>query len=205
MNPGHVFMVFGAGSTDGTNVTLTASGTSYSNAGVRVPADSEVLYTGPVAGLTLNDYLQTTKKFVGEVTLTLTSDGVNFTLDFNYGLVSSYDHNDSDFTVDWVSFSGEGEENDSGFNIEVIKHVTTGHTYSAAAFDPVINVIASSAADLVTEKNLVAGEEFAWKHNGLAAAVTGTGPEGLMIRVTTSVADSVTFMNGHIGLTVTNP
>ena len=202
MHPAHVFMVFGAGSTDGINVTLTVTGTSWTDAGVRTAADSEVLYTGPVAGLTLNDYLETSKKFVGTVTFTLTSDGVNFTMDFNYGLSKYYDYNNHDFAIDWVEFTGQAEENDTGFDIEIIKHTTTGYTYSAAAFDPVVNVVASSATDMVTEKNLVAGEEFAWKHVGLSADILGTGSEGFMIRVTTTVNDSITFMNGGIGLIV---
>jgi len=205
MHPAHVFMVFGAAATDGINVTLTVTGTSWTDAGVRTAADSEILYTGPVAGLTLNDYLETSKKFVGTVTFTLTSDGVNFSMDFNYGLAKYYDYNNHDFTIDWVDFTGQAEENDTGFNIEIIKHTLTGYTYSAAAFDPVVNVIASSATDLVTEKNLVSGEEFAWKHTGLSADILGAGSEGFMIRVTTSVNDSITFMNGSLGLIVTHP
>lgn len=202
MHAAHAFMVFGAGSTDGTNITLTVSGTSWTDAGVRTPGDSEVLYTGPVAGLTLNDYLETDKKFIGTVTYTLTSDGVNFTLDFNYGLCKYYDYANHDFVIDWVEFTGQAEENDSGFDIQILKHGTTGYTYSAAAFDPVVNVIASSATDLVTEKNLVAGEEFAWKHLGLAESINGTGSEGFLIQVTTATSDSITFMNGAVSIIV---
>jgi hypothetical protein len=196
----HAFIVFGSGGTDGTNITLTASGTSVTDAGVRTPADSEIVYTGPVAGLTLNDYLETSKKWVGAVTFTLTSDGVNFNLDFNYGWAKYEDFANINVTLRATEAVGLADASDAGFNVEVLHHKATGWTYSAAAFAPGATPLASLVGDYVTESNLTAGEGFAWKRADLVQAIDSANMEGLLMRVTTSVNNSVAYMSAHLAV-----
>jgi hypothetical protein len=193
----HAFMVFGAGATDGTTVTLTVTGTSQTDEGVNTPADSEVLYTGTVAGLTLNDYKETTKKWVGQVTYTLTSDGVNFSMDFNYGFAKYEDFNNLDATLRAIEFVGLADAADSGFNLQLIHHNATAFLYSAAAFtDPL------SFADLNTDhggvNDLKAGRNFSWKRTNLSQPLGSSGLGGVVIKVVTSVNNSVAYMNGHM-------
>lgn len=198
----HAFMVFGAASTDGTNVTLTASGTSFTDAGVRTPGDSEVLYTGPVAGLTLNDYYETSKKFLGTVTFTLTSDGVNFTMDFNYGYAKYEDFHNRSFILRAIEFVGLADASDAGFDLEVLHHDNIGWTYSAAAFQAGGVAVAIQSTDHGTESDLVAGEPIAWKRSNLAHIVAGAASEGLIIRVTTTTNNCIAYLNGHITVTI---
>ena len=37
-----------------------------------------------------------------------------------------------------------------------------------------------------------------WKRTNLAIAMQSSGPEGIVIRVTTSVNNSVAYLNGHL-------
>jgi hypothetical protein len=197
----HAFMVFGAGSTDGTNITITVTGTSIDDAGTRTPADSEVLYNGTVAALTLDDYLETSKKWLGQVTYTLTSDGTAFTCDFNYGFTKYDDFHNFDFVLRAFEFVGLADATDAGFNMEILHHKAAGWTYSAAAFVPGTSALFSMNTDHGTEEDVAAGENFAWKRSSVAQAVSGSGSEGVIIRVTTSVNNSIAYLNGHLTVT----
>jgi len=199
---GHAFFVFGAGATDGINITITVSGTSIDDDGVRTAGDSEVLYTGPVAGLTLDDYLETALKWLGTVTYTLTSDGVNFTCDFNYGFCKYHDYDNHNFYVKWVEFTGLADANDTGFDIEVLHHAATDWTYAASGFVPTDAAICQRSVDYVTEKSIIGGEDFAYKRVNLNQFVEGSAKEGFIIRITTTTNNSVAYLNGQVGLTL---
>ena len=198
----HAFIVSGgSGATDGSDLVLTVSGTSITDGGVRTAADSEVIE--PTADVSaLNSYYETTKKWLGQVTFTLTSTGgTTFNYDFNYGYNKYEDFGNRDFTLTDVEFTGLANANDGGFDIEVIKHQSTGWTYAATGFDPSPNVLYQMTTIHGTESDIDAGEAFAFKRAGLSVSVTGSGSEGLLIRVTTGVANSVTYMSCHLGVT----
>jgi len=80
-----------AGVTDGTGLVLTVTGTSITDAGVRTTSDSEVIVADGTAAAT-DQYYETTKKWLGQVTYTLTSAGgaTAYNFDFNYGF-AAYD------------------------------------------------------------------------------------------------------------------
>ena len=198
----HAFMVFGAATTDGTTVTLTASGTSITDAGVRAPADSEILYTGAVGGLTLNDYFETALKFVGAVTYTLTSDGATFTFDFNLGYAKYEDFNNVNATLRGIECVGLCNTSDSAFEIELIHHSTTGWTYAATGFHAGNTPIATMNTDHGTEQDIVAGEQFAWKRSNLSEDIQGNDGEGVIVRVTTGTNNSVSYMDTHVAVTI---
>jgi len=205
LNPyaAHAFMCFGAGSTDGTDITITVTGTSIDDNGLRTGTDSEVLYDGTVGALTLNDYLETTKKWVGQITYTLTSDGGTFTCDFNYGFAKYEDFRNQDFTLKAVECVGLTNIADAGFELEMIYHSSADWTYHASAFVPGSTPVATMNTDHGAESDLKIDECFAWKRTNFSQAVVGSGSEGVLIRLTTTVNNSVTFMSAHIGVDIT--
>ena len=198
----HAFMVFGAATTDGTTVTLTVSGTSITDAGVRTPADSEVLFTGAPAGLTLNDYIETALKFVGAVTYTLTSDGATFTFDFNLGYAKYEDFNNVNATLRGIECVGLCNTSDSDFEVELIHHSITGWTYAATGFHAGNTPIATMNTDHGTEQDIVAGEQFAWKRSNMSEDIQGNDGEGVIVRVTTGTNNSVSYMDTHVAVTI---
>ena len=103
--------------------------------GVRTPADSEVIIADCTAEST-NDYTETSKKWIGQITYTLSSSGGGtFDYTFNYGLCKYEDFSNTKVTITSFEIVGEGNTADATFNVTLMKHTTTGWTYSAAAFD----------------------------------------------------------------------
>ena len=206
LNPyaAHVFAVTGAaGTTDGSDMIITVSGTSITDAGVRTGTDSEVLIADCTAAAT-DQYFETTKKWVGIVTLTITSTaGSTFTIDLNYGLAKYEDFGNLDFTMTDFEAVGQAQATDTGFDISLLKHSSTGWTYSAAAFAPGSTPIAAMTTVHGTESDLTANKYFAFKRTGLTTAITGTAAEGVIVRVTTSVNNSIAYMDSHIGVVFT--
>jgi len=198
----HAFIVSGGNAiTDGTTVTLTVTGTSITDGGVRTTSDSEIIAADLTSGALLNTYLETSKKWLGAVTYTLTSDGANFSFDFNYGLAKYDDFGNRNFTVTDFECVGLANANDTGFNVQLLHHQATGWTYAATGFIAGSSAIADMNVDHATESDLVAGEQFAYKRSGLSEAITGGNGEGIIIRVTTGTNNSVTYMDSHVGIT----
>jgi len=201
----HAFIVSsGNGTTDGSDLVLTVSGTSITDGGVRATSDTEVIEataeTSPV-----NTYFETTKKWIGTVTFTLSSTGgTTFDYTFNYGVTKYDDFGNRNFTVTFFEATGLANANDAGFDVKLLHHKTTGWTYSAAAFDPAGTVITGMNATYVTEIDLDSGEQFAFKRTGLSTIVTGDNGEGIMIQVITGANNSVSYMNMSIGATLSN-
>jgi hypothetical protein len=190
----HAFIVFGAGSTDGANITLTVSGTSIADDGTRTPADSEVLFTGAVAGLTADDYLETDKRWIGQITYTLTSDGVNFTCDFNYGFAAYEKVSLADAaSITRVVAQGLANATDANFNVEVLFHADIGWEYSAAAFTPGGITLLSMVTDEAGDSGVVTDEHFSYQRS-LSQSLETTS-ESVLVKITTSVDNSITYMD----------
>lgn len=191
----------GNGSTDGTGLVLTVSGTSITDAGVRTPADSEVIVADCTTAGT-DQYFETSKKWIGTVVYTLTSGGGATTFDFtfNYGFAGYHDAGNSNFDVTGLEFEWFGSANDSGFEIEILHHKSSGWTYSAAAFVPGATPIYTLTGDHSTESNIVSGEYGRWKRSGLSDAVAGAGSEGILIRFDIGTNNAVDWMNGTVSL-----
>lgn len=198
----HAFIVSGGnGTTDGSDLVLTVTGTSITDAGVRNAADSEVI-EATAATSALDSYYETSKKWIGTITFTLSSTGgVTFNYDFNYGLAKYEDFGNRDFTVTDFEAVGLANANDAGFNVELMEHSATGWTFHATAFVPGNGVVVSMNTDYVTETDLDAGEQFSYKRSGLSTAISGSSGEGILVRVTTGTNNSVSYMDSHIGIT----
>jgi hypothetical protein len=205
----HLLIVAGGvGSSNKTtgNVRLTVTGTSITDAGVRTGSDSEVLLADVEdAGVALNAYFETSKKWLGAVTVTLendaTGDATTFALDFNYGWCKYEDFGNIQFMVEEFEATGHAGGSDTGFDIALIHHKATNWVYHATAFvAPTANDIARLSSVHSTERELSANEQFAFKRTGLSIAVAGSSSEGVMIQYVTTLANSVDWCNAHIGI-----
>ncbi len=184
-----------AGTTDAGTVSIVVSGTSITSAGVRTPGDSEIVVAN-ITTMAANSYYQTTKKWLGTITYTLTGAGgaTTYAADFNYGLAAYDSFDERGHTIKLIEIMGRAGANDTGFNIELLHHKSTGWTYSAAAFVPGTAAVASLVTDYATDNDLVTNERFKWEHE-LATAVAGTTGEGFLVRVTTTANKAVEFMD----------
>ncbi len=199
----HAFIVSsGNGTTDGSDLVLTVSGTSITDAGVRQAADSEVIE--PTCEVSATDtYFETIKKWIGTVTFTLTSaGGGTFSYTFNYGLCKYEDFGNRHFTLTDFEFVGLADANDSSFDIEVLHHKTAGWVYSAAAFVPGAAALYKQTTIHSTESDLDNGEPFAFKRFSLSDIIEGGSVEGILVRVTTGAAKSIAYMDCHIGVVI---
>jgi hypothetical protein len=198
----HAFIVAGGpGTTDVGTVSVQVSGTSITDAGVRTAADSETI-VADITALALNQYVESSKKWIGQVTFTLVAGGgaTTYSLDFNYGF-SKYETLDGrDFTVQDFEVEGLAGATDSAFDVELLFHSSTGWTYSAAAFAPGGTVLASLSTDYSTEDSLISGDHFAYRRNNLSQAVAGSSSEGFLVRVTTGQASAVQTMDMHVAV-----
>jgi hypothetical protein len=198
----HAFVVAAAaGVTDGSDLVLTVSGTSITDAGTRTPADSEVI-VADCAAVSTDEYFETTKKWLGQITYTLSSTGgTAFNFDFNYGLSKYEDFGNRDFTLTDFEGVGLGNVNDTGFNIQLLHHKASGWTYAATGFVAGCTPVADLNVIHSTEQNVTSGDGFAFKRAGLSTAVSGSALEGLIVRVTTGINNSVSYLDLHIGVT----
>jgi hypothetical protein len=197
----HVFVVAGgAGVTDGSDLVLTVTGTSITDAGTRTAADSEVIVADCTAAA-LNQYFETSKKWLGQITLTLSSTGgTAFSFDFNYGFAKYEDFGNRDFTITDFEAVGYAGANEADLDILLYHHSSTGWTYSAAAFVPGSPAIISLATDHATDDQLVNGDHFAYKRTGLSTAITGSGSEGVLAKAVTTANNAIEYMSVHIGV-----
>ena len=193
----HAFAV--ASGAGGTDLVLTVTGVSITEAGVRNASDSEIIVADADAAVT-DQYFETSKKWLGQITYTLT--GSSGTFDFNYGFAVYEDFGNRAFTVTDFEATGEMRANETGLNIELLHHEATAFTYNASAFVPNQTALVSLATDYSTDNDVATGLGFAYKRRGFDTAVNGADSEGLLIRVTTAVNNSINDASFQIGVLV---
>lgn len=188
----------GAGTTDGSDLVLTVSGTSIATDGTRTGSDSEVIVADCTAATT-NAFYQTSKRWIGQITFTLTSTGgATFGFDFNYGFARIDNVLGTDFNVIGLECEGDSNTSDTSFDIELIYHNTSDWTYSAAAFVPGSTVLCSMANDYAPENNLNAGDYFSYFRSNLFQPVNGDDGEGVIIRITQGANNVIEHADFHI-------
>jgi len=198
----HAFLVAGgAGTADAGTVSVVVSGTSITDGGVRTGSDTETI-VADITALSANEFVETSKKWIGQVVYTLTPSGAaTYALDFNYGFNKYEDFGNRAFVLSDFECVGAAGANDAGFDIEIIQQKATGWTYHATAF------VAGAAASYVmttihgAESDLDNGEPFAFKRAGLNVMVDGADSEGVVIRTTTSAANAIEALDCHLGVT----
>ena len=191
----HAFLVAAAaGTKNAGSVSIVVSGTSITNDGTRTAADSETI-VADITAMATNSYYQTDKRWIGTITYTLTAVGAaTYAADFNYGFAIYDSVDERNHTIKLIEVMGRAGANDSGFDIQLLHHKTTGWTYSAAAFVPGSTILCSWATDYNTEKNLVSGEGFKYERE-LSQQIDGTTGEGTVVKIITSANNAVEFMD----------
>lgn len=195
----HAFLVAGgAGAVDAGSCSIVVSGTSIDDDGTRTPADSETI-VADITAMALDDYYETSKKWIGQITYTLTPAGAaNYSADFNYGFAKYDDAFNRNFTVVGAEIVGLAGNNDAGFDFELLWHSSAGWSYNAAAFVPGGTVIIQLSTVHGAESDLASGEHFAFKRTGLSQAVNGSGSEGIVARITAGAVNAVEYANIHV-------
>lgn len=182
----------------GADLVLTVSGISITDAGVRNGADSEVIVADTDTAIT-DQYFETTKKWLGQITYTLTGAAGAFT--FNYGFVKYEDFGNRSFTVTDFEITGNGGANETGLNVALLHHDANNWTYSAAAFNPASGrEIVSLDTDYSTDNDLSTNEDFAYKRTDLSQAVAGSESEGVIVCIVTAVNNSIDYASIHVGV-----
>lgn len=198
MKAAHAFVV--ASGAGGTDLVLTVTGISIGEDGARNDADTEIIVADADAAIT-DQYFETTKKWLGQITYTLTGSSGAFT--FNYGFAKYDDFEDRPFTVTAFEMHLEGAASETGFNIELCHHESSGWTYHASAFVPGAEVIVSSLTDnSSTNDNFASGDEVAYKRVGLSHAVAGESGEGIVVRIITAVNNSISAGTCHVAVLI---
>lgn len=201
----HAFAVTGgAGTVDTGVIGLRVNGTSINDQGTRTTSDTETIIAD-ITTASLNDYQETAKKWLGQVTyelFTVSGSPTTFSLDFNYGRAKYDDWFNTDFTITDVQATGFAGANDAAFDIKLMHHQASGWTYSAAAFTPITaaNTVASLATDHSTDDQLLSGEHVSWKRDNLSEVIDGTGSEGFLLFVSSSANNAVEYLNLTIGV-----
>lgn len=197
----HGFAVFGGVGVvvGGGQVGLRINGNSINDAGVLTPGDSEDI-TDDITSVILNDYLETPKKWVGQIQYELyvvSGTPTSYTVAFNYGYAKYEDANNLDFTIHGIEAVGLAGAVDTNFNIRLLHHKKTGWIYSAGSFSPGDGVIAEYSADMAPYDNLANTENFAWKRDNLSTFINGKADEGVIVEITTGANNSVQAMDVH--------
>jgi len=184
-------------------VTIVVTGTSIADEGTRTATDSETI-VADITTMATNQYFETAKKWIGQITYTLTVGGAGHTAyaaDFNFGFAKYTDFKNTDFTLRDFDLNGFANAADSSFELELLAHNSIGWTYSTAAFTPGNIPVASLVGDHSAEDEIGLDLPFAWKRDNLTSAIAGSGAEGVLLRVVTSVADAVNHINMNLGIT----
>jgi hypothetical protein len=201
----HAFAVTGgAGSTDAGVVGLRVNGVSINDQGTRTPGDTETIIAD-ITAAALDDYQETSKKFLGQVTFelfTVSGSPTVFSLDFNYGFSKYDDWGNTDFTLTDIEAVGFSGANDSNFDIKLMHHQSSGWSYSAAAFTPITaaNTIVSLVGDHSTDDQLASSQHAAWKRDNLSTAINGSDSEGFLVFISSSANNAVEYFNLHVGV-----
>ena len=179
---------------------LTVTGISIDDSGVLNAADSEILIAncGVVAA---NAYFQTSKKWLGQITYTLSGGGAGNALSFNYGFVRAKTNNNTNFTIRGLIMFALGGATDTGVNLELLHHRLTGWAYSAAAFTyPVASRIIMLSTDYGANTRIASGIYINWRRTNLLTAIAGaTGGEGYLVRLTTTINAALRW--GYVRIT----
>jgi hypothetical protein len=196
----HPFIVAGgAGTVDAGVVGLRVTGTSIDDNGTRTPSDADTILTD-ITSVALNEYYEA-KKYLGTVTyelIIISGSPTTYSFDFNYGYAKYEDAGNRDFYVAGIEIVGLAGSNDTGFDIELLFHKSTGWTYASTGFVPGDGAVARWSTDMAPEDNLGNGIDFAWKRANLNQFINGDDSEGVLFRITTGSGNSVQSMDMHI-------
>ena len=189
----HFFTVLGATTVD--ELTIRVTGTSIDDQGNRATSATEDIVYGN--GIAANTYKETTKKWLGTITITVLS-GTAKTC--NYGFCKYWDNNNRNFVVLGLEATWLGGANDASPNIKLRHHKATGWTFSGGNPPTPPTELGAMATDHSTEDQVIKDENGAWKRDNLSTAIVGDNGEGTMFEVVTT--QNKTFELGNLLLRI---
>lgn len=204
----HAFIVAsGAGTASGGagTVQIAVSGASINEEGVKVDVDTEILTTD-VTAMTANQYFETEKKWIGQITFNLENSSgstqTTYTADFNYGFAKYEDWGNREFRVNDFEFVWTAGAGSTGtdFNCELLHHRAGDWIYDATAFQPGNGALVNMKTDYGVNNRLTNGESYAYKRANLSTLIRGNLQEGLIVRITAPVTAAVEIGNINIGV-----
>jgi len=178
------FLVQAAGAGGG-DTTVRVTGTSILGA-VSTPADTEDLIVSDAAAA--GTYYSTLKRWNGELTISQLS-GPDLLM--NFGLATWYDRGATDFTLTSLAAQAFGGANDSGFDLQILKHSALGWTYVPAGEPLPAAPGASSLSDMTPNHEVANGKEWSWDRPSLNIIVAGASGEGLIARAVTTTNNTI--------------
>jgi len=185
----------------GGTVGLLVYGTSSVDDGTITLDDFEVITTN-IVSLTTDQYLETTKNWVGQPeyqTYVTSGSPTSYSVTFNRGFSAYVDAANQNFSIISIRTEGVAGQNDTDFNVRLYHHKPSGWTYAATGFVAGNGVIADFETTYgVLYSNIAAGENFKFKVTNLNTFIAGAGDEGYLIEVTTSNNNSIQFSNTTI-------
>lgn len=190
----HFFVVVGAATVD--ELTIRVTGTSITDSATRTTSDTEDIVIPN--STTVDSYFETTKKWIGQVTVEAVS-GTAKTC--NYGYAKYWDDLGRNYTVTGLDATWLGGASDSGADIRLRHHKTSGWTFNAAAAPTPPTPIAAMATDHSTESQVGNGAYGAWKRSGLSTDVAGSNGEGLILEVVTTANKAFELGNFLVSIT----
>lgn len=180
----HVLIVLGAVSVD--EITLTITGTSIRHDGTRTGGDTDTI-TIPNA-TPANTYFQTTKRFIGQVTIQTTAGTAK---SCNYGFAFAWQNHRRDFLLRDIEIGWTGAVNDAGADLIVRHHTATGWTYNAAAAPTPPTPVFRLTTVYGAESDIKAQEAGAVRRTALNLAIDASGIEGLIFEHVQSVMGGI--------------
>jgi hypothetical protein len=177
----HVYIVLGAAST---NMVIRVTGDSW-NEDTEVLNDFELIDT---SGGSTNDYFQTSKKFNGQISITLESGTAVIS---NTGFSHYWDNNNRRFIITQLLWVGVAGATDVGPDFKVIHHKTTGWTYAAGGAIPPAPFI--DLQNDITDAGLSNGQPFSFKVSGFSEIIAGDQEEGIVTIINYNANNSIAF------------
>jgi hypothetical protein len=191
----HFFIVLGAATVD--ELTIRVSGDSIDDNGTRVDTTTEdIVIPNSTA---VDTYYETTKKWLGTVTITVVS-GTAKTC--NYGYTKYWDNANTQFNVVGLESTWLGGATDTGFNIQLYHHKSTGWTFNSGAAPTPPTPLAALSTDHGAGDGVILNSQGAWKRVNLDQDVDGSLSEGTIFQITTTAAK--TIQHGNILLRIRN-
>lgn len=121
-----------------------------------------------------------------------------FTCDCNYGFASAFHFAERKVRIIQFEATGRGGATDTGFDIQLLKHSSTGWTYSADAFVAGGTEIVGMLTDIgANENDLASGKRFHYHRKSMSTIINGS-TEGIVCRVTTTANNAVESMDIRI-------
>ncbi|MHC4616374.1 MAG: hypothetical protein ACYTEQ_01340 [Planctomycetota bacterium] len=189
----HFFVVLGAVTVD--ELTITITGTSITDGGVRTASDTEAIVIPNATPV--DSYFETTKKWNGQISIDVTA-GTPKTC--NYGFAKYWDSDNTAFRIIGTEFTWLANKANSTSDVAVIHHKDTGWTFNSGAEPTPPTAIARMSTDYSTERAIAVSQSGAYKRDNLSVSIDGGDGEGIIIEILAGT--TFNFTEGNASITI---